>query len=307
MTLITPLHHRVARGLTTLMASLLPAAAVSAPITFNTALPVAKGQWLLREQYIQRYRYENAATLDRNVQIGVLGNVLAYGVTGKLTLFAVTPWYLDKTLSATTPRGRMRRTASGIGDTQLFARYTLFQHDAAGRSFRIAPLAGVIAPTGSSHAVDRFGRLPRPFQNGSGAWGGLAGVIVTYQTLAWEFDADATYQATGTHDGYRAGAVSQLDGSFQYRLWPRTLGAGVPRFLYGVLETNLIHTERDRLDGRDAADSGGTQWFVSPGLQLVTMNYVLEAAVQFPVAQHMNGQALRDRYIFHLGFRTHFQ
>jgi hypothetical protein len=289
------------------MAGLLPVLATAAPITFNTALPVATGQWLLREQFIQRYRYDDAAALDRDVHLGVLGNVLAYGVTSKLTLFAVTPWYLDKTLNTTTPMGRMRLTASGLGDTQLFARYTLFQHDAAGRSFRIAPLAGVIVPTGNSHAVDRFGRLPQAFQNGTGAWGGLAGVVATYQTLAWEWDADAAYQATGTYDGYRAGAVSQLDGSFQYRLWPRRLGAGVPRFLYGVLETNLIRTDRDRLNGRDAADSGGTQWFVSPGLQLVAMNYVLEAAVQFPLAQHMNGQALRDRYIFHIGFRTHFQ
>lgn len=307
MKAITLARHRVAQRLAALMACLLPALAAAAPITFNSALPVAQGQWLLREQYIQRYRYDNAATLDRDVHLGVLGNVLAYGVTSKLTLFAVTPWYLDKTLNATTPMGRMRLTAPGIGDTQLFARYTLFQHDAAGRSFRIAPLAGVIAPTGSSDKFDRFGRLPRPFQNGSGAWGGLAGAIATYQTLAWEFDADTTYQATGTHDGYQAGAVSQLDGSSQYRLWPRRLGAGIPGFLYGVLETNLVRMERDRMDGLDVPDSGGTQWFVSPGLQFVTMNYVLETAVQIPVAQNMNGHALRDRYIFHIGFRTHFQ
>ncbi|UJM90737.1 transporter [Rhodanobacter denitrificans] len=307
MTSITPAYHRVTRRLAALMACLLPALAAAAPITFNTALPVAQGQWLLREQYVQRYRYDNAATLGRNVHIGALGNVLAYGATSRLTLFAVTPWYLDKTLNRTTTMGHMRLTTLGLGDTQLFARYTLFQRDAVGRSFRIASLAGVIAPTGSSNTVDRFGRLPRPFQNGTGAWGGLAGVVATYQTLAWEFDADATYQATGTHDDYRAGAVSQLDGSFQYRLWPRRLGTGVPRFLYGVLETNLIHTDRDRMNGLDVADSGGTQWFVSPGLQFVTMNYVLEAAVQLPVAQHMNGHVLRDRYIFHIGFRTHFR
>ncbi|KZC16733.1 hypothetical protein RHOFW510R12_01730 [Rhodanobacter sp. FW510-R12] len=307
MTSITLTRHRVTRRLAGLMACLLPALAAAGPITFNTALPVAKGQWLMREQYIQLYRSDDTAGPGLDVHAGVLGNVLAYGVTSRLTLFAMAPWYLNKTLNAATPMGRMRLTASGIGDTQLFARYTLFQLDAPGRSFRIAPLAGVIAPTGSSHTVDRFGPLPRPFQNGTGAWGGLAGVVATYQTLAWEFDAGATYQATGTHDGYQAGAVSQLDGSFQYRLWPSRLGAGVPRFLYGVLETNLIRTDRDRTDGLDVPDSGGTQWFVSPGLQFVTMNYILETAVQIPIAQDMNGHALRDRYIFHIGFRAHFQ
>lgn len=304
---ITAPRHHVTRTLTGLIACLLPALATAGSITFNTALPVAQGQWLLREQYIQRYRYDDTTGAARDVHVGVLGNVLAYGATSKLTLFAVAPWYLDKTLSATTPMGRVRRTESGIGDARLFARYTAFAKDGPGTSLRVAPIVGVIAPTGNSHAADHFGPLPRPFQNGTGAWGGLAGVVTTYQTLAWEFDADATYQATGTHDGYRAGAVSQIDGSFQYRLLPRQLGAGVPRFLYGVLETNLVHTGRDRLNGLDAADSGGTQWFVSPGLQFVTMNYVLETSVQLPVMQNMNGNALRDRYIFHIGFRKHFQ
>lgn len=304
---ITLSHHRVTSRLPGLVACLLPTLAAAGPITFNTALPVAQGQWLLREQFIQRYRYDDVAGSGRNVHIGVLGNVLAYGATGKLTLFAVAPWYLDKTLKASTPMGRVQRTDSGIGDTRLFARYTVFEDDGPGTSLRVAPIFGVIAPTGSSHGADRFGRLPRPFQNGTGAWGGLAGVITTYQTLAWEFDADVTYQATGTHDGHRAGALSQVDGSFQYRLWPRQLGAGVPRFLYGVLETNVVHIGHDRLNGLDAPDSGGTQWFVSPGLQLVTKNYVLEASVQLPIMQNMNGNALRDRYIFHIGFRTHFQ
>lgn len=290
-----------------LCAALLPALATAGPITFNTALPVAKGQWLIREQYIQRHRDDDTAVPDRNVHVDALGNVLAYGVDSKLTLFAVAPWFLDKTLEATTPMGRVHRGDAGIGDTRLFARYTLVQRDRLGASFRIAPIAGIIAPTGSSDRADRFGRLPRPFQNGSGAWGGLGGVIATYQTLAWEFDADAAYQATGTHDGYQAGAVSQADASFQYRLWPRQFNGGVPAFFYGVLETNLVHTAGDRMNGADVANTGGTQWFLSPGLQYVSVHYVLETAVQLPIARSMNGSALRDDYIFHIGFRTHFQ
>lgn len=161
--------------------------------------------------------------------------------------------------------------------------------------------------SGSSDQADRFGRLPRPFQNGSGAWGGLGGVIATYQMLAWEVDADATYQATGTHDGYQAGAVTQTDASFQYRLWPRHFNGGVPALFYGVLETNLIHTGRDRMTGREIGDTGDTQWFINPGLQYVSVNYVLETAIQLPIVQDMNGSALRDDYILHIGFRTHFQ
>ncbi|MDE2149354.1 MAG: transporter [Gammaproteobacteria bacterium] len=290
-----------------LCAALLPSPASAAPITFNTALPVAQGQWLIREQYLRRHRDDDTAVPNRDVHVDALGNVLAYGVSGKLALFAVAPWFLDKTLEATTPAGRVRLGDAGIGDTQIFARYTVFQDDGPGRSFRVAPIAGFIAPTGSSDQSGRFGRLPRAFQNGGGAWGGLGGVIATYQTLAWEVDADAAYQATGIHDGYRAGAVTQADVSFQYRLWPRQFNGGVPAFFYGVLETNLIHAARDRMNGGDVADTGGSQWFVSPGLQYVTLRYVLETAVQLPLVQDMNGRALRDDYIFHVGFRIHFQ
>lgn len=303
----TLLDHRTLLQRAVWIALLLPALAWAGPITFNTALPVAQGQLLIREQYIQRFRRDDTSVPNRNVHIDALGNVLAYGVDSKLTVFAVAPWFLDKTLQATTPMGRIRRSDAGIGDTRLFARYTVLQDDGLGRSFRIAPIAGVVVPTGSSDNVDRFGRLPRPFQNGSGAWGGLGGVIATYQTLAWEVDADATYQATGTHDGYHAGPVTRADASFQYRLWPRQLRGGVPAFFYGVLETNLIHSGHDQMHGGDVANTGGTQWFISPGLQYVAVNYVLETAVQVPIVQDMNGHALRDDYIFHVGFRTHFQ
>jgi len=303
----TPSRLRSALKRIGLIAGLFPALVWAGPITFNTALPVAKGQVLIREQYIQRFRRDDTGVPNRNVHVDALGNVLAYGVNSKLTLFAVAPWFLGKTLEATTPMGRVHRSDAGIGDTKLFARYTLFQDNGLGTSFRIAPIAGIIAPTGSSDQADRFGRLPRPFQNGSGAWGGLGGVIATYQTLAWEVDADATYQSTGSHDGYQAGAVTQADVSFQYRLWPRQLGRGVPAFFYGVLETNLIHTGRDQINRVNVANTGGTQWFISPGLQYVSVNYVLETAVQIPIAQDMNGSALRDDYIFHIGFRTHFQ
>lgn len=288
-------------------ALLWPAMAWAAPITFNTALPVSTGQWLIREQYMQLLMDDSTNVPDLNVHVDALVNVVAYGVNDKLALFAMAPRYLDKTLQVTTPMGRVNRSDAGIGDTQLFARYTFIQHDAPGRALRVAALAGVIAPTGSSDKADSYGPLPRSFQNGTGAWGGLGGVVATYQTLNWEADADAIYQATGTHDGYRAGAVSKVDGSFQYRLWPRTLLGGTPAFVYGVLETNLVRTAPDRMNGMDMPNTGGTQWFISPGLQYVTLNYILEAAVQLPLAQNMNGNALRDDYIFHIGFRTHFQ
>lgn len=90
----------------------------------------------------------------------------------------------------------------------------------------------------------------------------------------------------------------------QYRLWPQELGAGVPGFLYGVIETNLLHQANNKIGGRDDSNSGGAQLFLSPGIQYVTRKWVLEAIVQLPVVQNLNGTALEDDFIVRAGFRV---
>ncbi len=100
--------------------------------------------------------------------------------------------------------------------------------------------------------------------------------------------------------------MARLDGSLQYRLWPRELGAGVPGFLYGVLEANLIHQDKNRIDGSNDPNSGGVSLFVLPGLQYVTKRWIIEAGVQIPVVQDLDGTALEKDYIFRAGFRFNF-
>lgn len=60
----------------------------------------------------------------------------------------VVPYFLDKQLDITTPMGRVGRDSGGIGDLSLFGRYTVYQNDFPGGTFRVAPLAGFTAPTG---------------------------------------------------------------------------------------------------------------------------------------------------------------
>ncbi len=100
--------------------------------------------------------------------------------------------------------------------------------------------------------------------------------------------------------------MARLDGSLQYRLWPRELGAGTPGFLYGVIEANLVHRGKNRRSGATDPNSGGFTLFVLPGLQYVTKRWILEAGVQIPVVQDLNGSALEDDYILRSGFRVNF-
>jgi hypothetical protein len=100
--------------------------------------------------------------------------------------------------------------------------------------------------------------------------------------------------------------VARLDISLQYRLLPREFTGGLPDFLYGVIEANLVHQQKNRVDGDTDSDSGGTRLFLAPGLQYVTKRWIAEAAVQVPVSQDLNGDALENDYIGRLSVRFNF-
>lgn len=278
----------------------------AAPETFNTALPVGKGDFVFREQFLHIKASDDPSPLDRNLEVLGGVSVLGYGVTSDLAIFGMLP-YLDKELDLTMPGGqRITRSTSGIGDAQLFARYTVLQEDLPGRSFRIAPFLGLKLPTGDDSDRDSFGRLPQPLQLGSGSWDPFGGVIVTWQTLDYQVDAQLSYKANNEANGFDFGDEFRFDASLQYRLWPHELGAGVPGFLYGVIETNLLHQAKNEIGGTDDPNSGGTRLFLSPGLQYVTKRWVLEAIVQLPVVQDLNGMELEDDFIVRAGFRVNF-
>lgn len=284
----------------------LTSTVLAAPQTFNTALPVAEGEFVFREQFIYRKASDDPSPADR--ELNVLGgiSVLGYGATRNLAVFGVLP-YLDKELDVTMPGGQqVTRDTNGIGDARLFGRYTVYQDDAPGRTFRIAPFLGVELPTGDDDDSDGLGTLPAPLQLGSGSWDPFGGLILTYQTLDYQIDAQASYKLNTEANDFEFGDEARLDGSLQYRLWPRELGTGVPGFVYGVLEGNLIYQDKNEINGSKDPDSGGTTFFLSPGIQYVTKRWILEAIVQLPVVQDLNGTALEDDYIVRAGFRANF-
>jgi len=280
--------------------------ATAGPITFNSALPVAEGMGIFRSQIKLAHKSGDATSHNRVVTITAVPLVLAYGVSSRLALFGVLP-YVNKRMDITMGAMRVRRQTQGLGDGKLFARYTVFQADHPGDTLRIAPFAGLKAPTGRHDKRDAFGLLPRPLQSGSGSWDPFAGVAITRQTLDWEFDTAASYRLNTKAFGFEFGDEARLDASFQYRVLPHSMeNDGGPAFVYAVLESNLIWNGRNRLAGATDFNSGGTTWNLVPGLQYVTRRYVLETAVQIPVVQQLSGTALETDWVWTAGFRWNF-
>ena len=292
--------------LTALAGSLFSIAVWAAPQTFNNALPVAEGEFVFREQFIHRSAGDDPGPADRDLSVTGAASVLGYGVSSDFAVFGILP-YLDKRLELTPVSGmRTERRTRGIADTLLLARYTAFRRDGHGETLRIAPFFGVELPTGDNDDRDAAGKLPAPLQLGSGSWDLTAGAVLTRQTLDYEIDAQFSYKLNTEADGFRFGDELRLDGSFQYRLWPRQLSSGTPGFLYGSLEANLLSRQKNRTQGISDPDSGGLTIFLSPGLQYVTARWVIETVVQLPVVQDLNGQALKDDFIWRGGFRLNF-
>ncbi len=276
-----------------------------APITFNTALPVAEDEFIFREQFVLDRSGDDPSGADRDRGVFAAVSVLGYGITSDLAFFGVLP-YVDKNLEITSMGVRRTRDTSGIGDLTLFARYEVFEDNIPGRTFRIAPFAGVELPTGKDDETDGLGRLPASVQAGSGSVDPFGGLVATYQTLDFEIDAQASYKVNTEANNFEFGDVARLDASLQYRLLPRSLGSGVPGFLYGVVEGNLIHQNKNRSNGAKDPNSGGTTLFLAPGLQYVTQRWIVEGVVQIPVVQDLNGTALEKDYVVRFGFRFNF-
>lgn len=278
---------------------------LGAPITFNTALPVGKNEFVSRTHYVVSRSGDDPSGADRDRSSRAVAAVLGYGVNSKLALFGVLP-YLNNELKVTTSGQRVTRRATGFGDSTVFGRYTTHQKDQPGRTFRVAPIVGVKAPTGEDDESDALGRLPPSVQVGSGSWDALAGVVVTHQTLRYQIDSQFSVRANNEANDFEAGDVLRLDASLQYRLKPRTLTGGVPAFLYGVLEVNLVDRDQNRVRGNTDRNSGGTTLLIAPGVQYVTKRWIIEGAVQIPASQDLNGTALENDFIVRVSGRFNF-
>jgi len=185
--------------------------ALAAPLTFNTALPVSKGEYIVREQLIISESKENRTETS-------IISTLVYGVTPDLALFGTAP-YTNIDTSAADMRG--------IGDSKLFGRYTVYKNNFQGGTFRIAPFAGVKLPTNQDNT-------------GTDSWDAFGGLVATYGSVDYSIDGQISYQANTEVNNFEAGDIARADASLQYRLFPATLTADTDSFINGVLEANLI-------------------------------------------------------------------
>jgi len=278
---------------------------LAAPVTFNTALPVAKEEFIFRELFFYGRSGHDPSDAHRNLRIIGTTTVLGYGVTPDLAAFFVLP-YRDKQIRSTLGDVRSKRKTHGFGDIRSFARYTLYRKDEKGKTCRFAAFGGIQIPSAEDDKKDDLGRIPTSVQLGLGIWSPFAGVIGTYSTVDYQIDTQLFYQSFTIANHFRVGNITEWDASLQYRIWPCELTAETEAFVYFVCESNLIYQKKNEVNGDRDSDSGGTVLFIDPGLQYASLRWIVEAVVGIPVYQNLNGSALERGYFIAGGFRFNF-
>ena len=278
--------RRLALGLPGGCAILLLAAPARAQLTFPGASPISAGNVIVRTQpeFVQGTDGVRSA-FDKNV--------LIYGASPNLAFIVQNTTFTAN--SANIPIGGQVRqvTATGLGDTLLEGRYTVFQQDGIGSTFRVAPYLGVSIPTGMDNAN---ADLPRGVQPGTGTWGSRDALTASWQTLYWNGGAEVGYQTNSADAGYRFGNTFFADFGFHYLLWPGNLEGEVPAELYASLESNYTSQVASRTGGQKVPGTGGQLLLVDPGLIYTRRLYSVSFTALLPAYEQVRDNG--SRYTF---------
>jgi len=271
---------------------------LAAPINSNVALPVRKGGFVFRSQVRWLRATDDPTSSDKEVNVVTIPNVLVYGATPDLALFAIFPFIFRNVESNDPFSGkRINKKDNGIGDLTLIARYTVYKRDYPSGTARFAPLAGLKLPTGDDD-LEPITTDSIDFQ-----FGGVS--TVTWDFGRHEIDADLIYRIKTEAEDFEQGNDLIYDLAYELRVYPWTLpDVGAPNFLYLVAEANGIFSKKSKLNGKALDNSGGNILFFSPGIQFATKRYILETSIQLPVIQDLNGNQVERDFVLTAGFRV---
>lgn len=278
---------------------IFPAGLNAAPVTFNSAMPVAEDDAVFRLKTTTLRSSDDPSPLNRDLTVQATAFIGAYGWNSDLALIGVAP-YLDKEQARSTwssPRGDV-----GLGDIRGFARYTIYRDNYRRGQTAIAPFAGMETPTGEH---EKSG-LPRPLQLGSGSWDPFGGMVFQQAGLYKSHYATVSYQNNTEADGFEFGNEFRINYAFQRYLLKRNPDNGPSSVLYGQFEVNYLDQDNHELNGIENPNTGGSTLYFTPSFQLISRRWVIESALQIPVEQNLNGNALKADYTFTLGGRVNF-
>lgn len=183
---------------------------------------------------------------------------------------------------------------SGGGDIGLFTKYRFWRNDMPGAQESAALFGELVLPTGDDESQPRLG---------AGVTDAIVGLAYGYEGLEWYRWAAIRYRFNGDNDaGLDRGDRVLADLVVGWR--PELRGYYEPDTVW-MLELNGEYTERAELRGRTLTDTGGVEWFLSPGIFWTYRNFAVKAGVQIPVSTNRFGNQEASDYRLKLELEWH--
>ena len=178
---------------------------------------------------------------------------------------------------------------SGIADVVLSTKYRFFRKDGLGEQ----------------HSAAVFARLKLDSSNTSTATNttdALLGLTYGYESLKWYRWASVRYRINQKLQNLKRANRLFVDIAGGYRAQVNDYRK--PDTVY-LLELNAELMGRNQFNGTDLSNSGGNQWFVSPGVMWTLRNFAIKAGVQIPIISNLNGEQQDSDYRAFLELEWH--
>ena len=291
---------------TTILSLTVVAVAQGPPINTNTAFVVGLEGAAIRSfgkvvrkstLFADGKKVNNA--LDQEVTVSALPVMVPYEVIPNKLVVIGAIAFLDKRMKLIRDGAHESRGDAGLGDLKLVAKYQFVQRDTRKSSFRVTYLGGLKLPTGRADTT-----LPPPLQLGTGSYDFIAGSIATYVRDRWGLNAEAVLNKnTKAHD-YQFGDIWSLNLALGYRIFPRVYEIYPSPYSTVYLELLTQFSGKNLKQGAELDNTGGKIVFLSPGIQYVLSRTLLvEASLQYPVVQDLNGTQLGTDFSVNVGIR----
>ena len=211
----------------------------------------------------------NEAGDRKNTELGI---ELTYGLTGDWAAGVVIPYEKHSSASGST---------KGQGDLTLFTKYRFWRKDGPGLQQSMSIAAKLKTDTGNS-------------DTGTGTTDGILGLTYGYEGRKWYRWTALRYRYNEKNAaGLQRGNKILFDMVGGIRM--KQTGYREPDTVW-LLELNGESTQNTELNNIELNNSGGTQWFISPGIFWTKRNFAVKAGVQIPVASKLNGDQQNTDY-----------
>jgi len=214
-----------------------------------------------------------------------LGLVVTYGITGNWAAGIEVPYSV---------KDNGMDSSSGLADIQAFTKYRFWRKDSLGLQESAAVMLAVNGENGDEKTKPALG---------NGATDVITGITWGYESIKWYRWASARYVLPGKNaTGFQSGNKWLIDFVGGWRPVPPEYKK--PDTVW-LLELNGEMTDKAEFNGNTQTGSGGTEWFVSPGIFWTTRNFAIKSGIQIPVASDLNGAQDKSDYRFKTTFEWH--